>query len=54
MTNNFIIGYLIVANLYISYRYLKLAKLYGELNVKSTGYYEAWKNGSDVIVRKAK
>ena len=54
MSSNFIIGYLIVANLYMSYRYLKLAKLYGELNVKSTGYYEAWKNGSDVIVRKAK
>ena len=54
MTSNFIIGYLIIANLYISYRYLKLSRLYGELNVKSNGYYEAWKNGSDVIVRKAK
>ena len=54
MSSNFIIGYLIIANLYISYRYLKLSRLYGELNVKSNGYYEAWKNGSDVIVRKAK
>ena len=54
MSDNFIIGYLIIANLYVSYRYLKLAKLFGELKVKSDGYYEAWKNGSDVIVRKKK
>jgi hypothetical protein len=51
MSNNFIIGYLIIANLYISFRYLRLAKLFGELKVKSDGYHEAWKNGSDVIVR---
>ena len=54
MSNNFIIGYLIIANLYISFRYLRLAKLFGELKVKSDGYYEAWKNGSNVIVREKK
>lgn len=54
LSSNFIIGYLVIANLYISYRYLKLAKLFGELKVKSDGYYEAWKNGSNVIVREKK
>jgi hypothetical protein len=54
LSSNFIIGYLILANLYISFRYLKLAKLFGELTVKSDGYYEAWKNGSSVILREKK
>ena len=54
LSSNFIIGYLILANLYISFRYLRLAKLFGELKVKSDGYYEAWKNGSSVIVREKK
>ena len=54
LSSNFVIGYLILANLYISFRYLKLAKLYGELKVNSDGYYEAWKNGSNVILREKK
>jgi hypothetical protein len=54
LSSNFVIGYLILANLYISFRYLKLAKLYGGLKVKSDGYYEAWKNGSNVILREKK
>lgn len=54
MIEKIIIFYLIIAVWLSSYKLIRANKVISDLKYQRDKYYEAWKNGSNIIVREKK